>query len=310
MSSYDDGDFEELDAGEVKAGIQVCNEYADNTVKDLFAIYNIDPQEVKTEWAATKLVPKPLIQQCATVVKFFLFLLERQRAWLRRKHHNKEHPERWTNDSILRNYYFCNVYRQLDRGTAYFRAQILSLWVDFSKGKAKEMHAPEARLQWLIQVLWASYCYRLINKIESFQPDPESKDPNPTTSLGGIPAIDQWPSLQKLIKQARAKGRTVFTNAHQTCGFERYMEQLDKVYREPERLKAVARESEKLEDCFKAIQGHLPGCGTFMAWQIVCDLIESKCLPNKVPDKDFCMLGSGAKCESITIPLAFNRLTY
>lgn len=301
--SYDDGDAEEWDFAEAEQGMQLCHKNASNTESNLWEIYHIDAKQLKKEWAATAstkkkgfLLPTAMVQHCPTVAKFFLFLLERQRAWLRRKHHNKEHPELWTNDPVFRNYYFCNVYRQLDRGTAYFRAHVLKLWSDHVKEGAAAAAAAVSRPKWLVQVLWASYCYRLINKIESFQSDPDCTDPNPTTTMGGIPSMDQWPQFRKLVQQAKEENKVVFTNAHQTCGFDRYIEQLDQVHKEPQKLEAVAAKScQGLEACFRAIRSELPGCGQFMAWQILCDLTEANCLPKELPDADFCVLGNGAE---------------
>jgi hypothetical protein len=54
-------------------------------------------------------------------------------------------------------------YRELDRGTNYFRAKILEVWEQTS------VHGPMGREAWIQKVLWASVCYRLVNKIATFE---------------------------------------------------------------------------------------------------------------------------------------------
>lgn len=55
--------------------------------------------------------------------EFFNFVYERHRIW-----HNRfilKLPWPWTSDPVLRDYKFCNVYRELDRGTRYIVEKIL-----------------------------------------------------------------------------------------------------------------------------------------------------------------------------------------
>lgn len=47
--------------------------------------------------------------------KFFNFIYDRQEIWYKRNILKQSYP--WTNDDILKNYKFCNVYRELDGGT-------------------------------------------------------------------------------------------------------------------------------------------------------------------------------------------------
>ena len=56
--------------------------------------------------------------------KFWWFLKERQAIWHNRFVLKKSPP--WTEDPVLRAYKFCNVYRELDRGTIYCVNEILS----------------------------------------------------------------------------------------------------------------------------------------------------------------------------------------
>jgi hypothetical protein len=321
---YDDGDAEDWDLAEVQLGLQLCRKYVKQCEFTLWDVYHV----VTTVNASTKynynhdLLPseftrKPSVRR--TVTKFYLFLLERQRCWIRRKTHGKRHPERWTNDRVLRHSFFCNNYRQLDRGTAYFHSQILDRWSRWSTSSSRRQSSTmTTRADWFQQVLWASYCYRLVNKVESFfrgnaaaadYNNANNKNSSPSIPtdkcFGRIPTIDEWPEFKKLALKTREKKLTFFTGAHQTCSFSNYILWMDTVHDNPERLQQVAHVNANddaykstLESCFHAIHLQLPGCGTFLSWQIVCDLLESNCFSPKVRrDIDFCMLGKGAKGE-------------
>lgn len=53
--------------------------------------------------------------QLDRIAEFFEFIYDRQEIWHRRNVLNLPAP--WSTDEILRNYRFCNVYRELDGGT-------------------------------------------------------------------------------------------------------------------------------------------------------------------------------------------------
>lgn len=276
---FDDGDSSDWCFHEVEIGINNALQLAPSTELSIWEIYDIDSKDRSFAKGLPKIFSK------STVVKFFLFLLERQRCWIRRNFH-KDSPDLWTNEPSLRQYFFCNNYRQLDRGTAFFKAQILLNWEEF-----KATDPDGAWEDWFVCVLWSSYCYRLANRIESFTT-------NKTTSRS-IPKIEEWPKFQKYVLKIKRQAQTnrdapsFFTGAHQTCGFKSYLLWMNQVYKNQEWLREVAARAGTLESCFHAIRT-LPGCGDFLAWQILCDLLESNCLRH-CQTIDFCVLGKGAK---------------
>lgn len=292
---YDDGDVEDWDTNELKHGIEVCDAHAQRTEFSLFETYHIDPDNLQKQWDREGQLEPAIIDNCQTVTKFYLFLLERQRIYLRRKCFKGSDPSRWTNDKVFREYFFCNNYRELDRGTTFFHRHVLDLWSRFSSKGEKN------RKDWLVQVLWASFCYRLVNKIESFKK--KTDDESDQLSFGRIPTIGQWPKFKAHALKVQAKGLVFFTGAHQTCGFEKFFEQGDAVYNNQEKLLNVANWSADKRTCHRAISQEMPGCGDFLAWQILCDLQESNCLPKNKND-DFCVPGKGAKGERILCPIS------
>lgn len=54
---------------------------------------------------------------------FLWWMCERQQIYLRREVRNEPPP--WTDDPVLQDYHFCNVHRELDRGTRYLIETIL-----------------------------------------------------------------------------------------------------------------------------------------------------------------------------------------
>jgi hypothetical protein len=70
---------------------------------------------------------------------------------------------------------------------------------------------------------------------------------------------------------------------------------MDHVRSHPNVLKQVATATTSLESCFRAIKTELPGCGDFMSWQVLCNILESNGWLEKGFAMDFCVLGKGAK---------------
>jgi hypothetical protein len=192
---------------------------------------------------------------------------------------------------------------------------------------------------WFVHVLWASYCYRLVNKVESFYSnstvkneceDGDDDDTNTTTAataqFGRIPTISEWPQFKALVQQTQQQRRqqpqspTFFTGAHQTCSFDHYIEWMDLVSDNPQRLTEVAASEERtnnpsnatsLESYFRAILLQLPGCGAFLSWQILCDLIESNAVRSSSRTtmtelNEFCVLGKGAKGKLAVVVVGAN----
>jgi hypothetical protein len=281
---YDDGDEETLNEQELQEGIKLYSKKQKQELK-LLDIYHLDPLQLQS-----KKLPKNMRVASKTVIKFYLFLLERQRCWERRQV-SKDRPLDWTSNHVFRNYFFCNNYRELDRGTSYFHSQMLEKF---------ESVKPQTQLEWIETVLWASYCYRLSNRSDSFSSlgDYECA----TKTFNGIPSVDEWPSFSKLVAKAQTKGHKFFTGAHQTCSFVSYTLWMKaacakegKLVKQTAKLIYECAQEGDLEGCFRAISScGLKGVGDFFCWQITCDLMESRCLP-KCDATDFCALGPGAK---------------
>ena len=90
---------------------------------------------------------------------FLLFVLERQKIWV-----NKTRGVApLTENLVLRGKWFTNVYRELDRGTIYFKRQMIKTSL-----KRHEINPNRVSKRLVKKVLFKSILYRLLNKVETF----------------------------------------------------------------------------------------------------------------------------------------------
>jgi hypothetical protein len=174
----------------------------------------------------------------------------------------------------MASHFFCNVYRELDRGSAYFRQQI------HRKSAAGKLES----------VLWLSTVYRLMNKIETF----EGKLAGGGQWERGIPSQSEFADFSLYLTQCMKKKVAVFTSAHQNSGLKRYIETLQGLSTDLDKYCARLRKSKNMESCFYEVK-KLPNVGNFFAWQIMCDLIESRALPQAFGEHEWVALGPGAR---------------
>jgi hypothetical protein len=97
------------------------------------------------------------------MAEFYLFCYELHRVWIRS---NRGDMRPWTRDPVLHRFFFCNVFLELDRGTAYFHSQVARLARDDPR-LCRESRM--TRREWLNRVAWRSYAYRLVNRIETLE---------------------------------------------------------------------------------------------------------------------------------------------
>jgi hypothetical protein len=226
--------------------------------------YALDPSD-----AIRNLLQKYLRPHAANVANFFIFVDARQWIW-RRRALGEAAP--WTTDPLLAYYKFCNVYRELDRGTVYFRSCV--------------ERANWTRQASFTETLWASIAYRLLNKMESFD--------SAWRQGGGIPSRRDWPKFCRFLASQRSKNVAIFSDAHQTMGYKRYLSTMEAVCADFTRLaKRVWAVRDDVEAVCNVL-AEIDNVGPFLSWQVVCDLLESSNL--LLADEDsWVALGPGAK---------------
>jgi hypothetical protein len=254
---YSDADVEDLDESEMDdillspskkckvnvevPAIKVEAPRCDLTGKDSLSLWKLQNLEEKgSDWKITGL-PKDLKPSSHRIADFFLFMYERHCIWLRR---NLGMAAPWSANKLLQTKSCCNVYRELDRGTAFFRAHILDVY------ESKDEWTPD---EWLTVVLWASYCYRQVNRVESFK--------------YGFPDMNDLSKFFRSMGQIRkdaanGNGVSFFASAHQTTNFRSYELSLKNVAKgKGAVLKSVVKrilETEDMREMQQAVE-ELPG---------------------------------------------------
>ena len=282
---YSDGDVEDYDEDELDLIVMRPPERATKETvfsredlspliineKDKLSLWRIQGLEGPCSFFTNGL-PSIVCKDAAKMADFFLFVFERQLIWVRR---NQGFSEPCSANPVFNDYWFCNNYRELDRGTAYFHAHVMEL---------RNSRDEWTREDWLLEVLWASYSYRCVNRIESFE-------------KCGFPSRDNPSGFIKRARRYQANSeKAFFTAAHQTTYFGKYVENIKEVLKSDaallHKITGIVLKTDEKEDWHKALK-NLHGVGDFLAWQIFCDLHESGCVEVK-EDDFYCKLGPGA----------------
>ena len=311
---YSDGDEEDMTVEEVRQHLlQSENEGQPKPKKqrrtitpDIISTHHTkSPRSIRISvderlWTIQGLIPpvKDAVrtEQEATEIRmqeFLLFCYERQSIWKRRK--QGQHCP-WSKHESFQDFSYCNVYRELDRGTAFFRAHVLDLY--FGKGSVKDAEKlpSMADTEWLTKVLWAAYVYRQVNRVDTFQ-----------VRLGYIPSLQQLDAYTKVCQKMTQASESFFTGCHQTTHMGKYLSNIQEVGCEngasllhetvaglQETIQKYPSDGEPGGSQAVKILQRLPGIGSFFAWQILCDLAEAHCLPTTWFE-NFCELGPGAR---------------
>ena len=194
---------------------------------------------------------------------FNKFMVERHNIYLRRFIEGDPYP--WTDDLILKEYSFCNVYRELDRVTIWIREN----W--------REPYADHPNLPFAMAMA------RQINWPDTLQEI-------------GFP--EHWnPERIKAIMQGRMNRKEkVYTGAYMltgTLGGTKVEQTIDKIltplYEMPPRII-----SSSLEETWRRYLPY-PGFSGFMAYEVVTDLRHTKHLENAEDIMTWANPGPGAK---------------
>lgn len=189
------------------------------------------------------------------IQQFFDFADERHTVYLC-KERGDEWP--WTNDIILQTYKFTNVYRELDRGTVWYREHI------------REPYAQDPEL------FFNTCVYRRHNWIGTGE------------FLGYIHDYDAKQVTQSVLSY-QAAGNKVFTGAHMLCGDIKdgdyqpkgKVEQIFGIaFRKlwEQRRELEPKPGDSLEAAFNRLNGKIPGYGAFITYEVITDLRHTRYL--------------------------------
>lgn len=201
--------------------------------------------------------------------RFLYWIRERHNIYLRRKA-GREKP--WTDDEILRNYFFTNPYRENDKVTDIFRRSVRDPMRDDPR------------------VLFATVAWRWFNY-------PPTGEILHRTSL-----LTEWNPERclSLLRPIRDAGTQIFTGAfmiNSPAGepkLEAIVRRIDGVWKEREHLLAHWDDEVTMEGMHSALTT-FDGLGGFMAYEVVCDLRYTYLLENAKDKETWCHVGPGAR---------------
>ena len=221
-----------------------------------------------------KLLPEGNEESSDALAAFLLFVLERQKVWVNKK----RGTEPFTKNQVIAKKWFTNMYRELDRGTIYFRREMIRTTL---KDHVVSLEIEESVVK---EILFKSILYRLINKVETFK------------EYGGIPSPSSLSKFLLYLQERKENGVIIFTAAHQNMGFARLTKTLEYVKKNISSLTSdviVGAQRRSSKSCFKTVLS-IPNVGDFFAWQILTDLLECRVL-GELTDNQWAALGPGAK---------------
>lgn len=199
--------------------------------------------------------PANLRTSLERVAAFWAFVHERHMVWHRRFENGWPSP--WTDDPILARYKFCNVYRELDRGTQWWLAAV---------GRTSASLADK---------LFKTALYRL-----------SASSMDVWDAMGGLPGPqDDLPAFFDRVREAWYSGAFKWSRAYSLPGHPidrdvagrlQYAAE-DNVGRATE-VAEVALSAGSPEKSCAALRG-MRGLGPFLSYQVYLDLVTSGDLP-------------------------------
>jgi len=203
----------------------------------------------------------------SNVAEFFAFARERY-AIRQRKLDGQAPP--WTEDPVLQRFYFCNVYREHDKTTQWFRERIREpLWND-------------------PKVLMATICFRWFNRIE-------------TGELIEDVLLNHGYNRRLIEKQLRPlqqRGEQLFTGAYlikSPPGMDKLtglLNCMDVAVAAQNSLIRTCRYKHNLQEAHEMFM-LVPYLGKFMAYEVVTDLRHTYLLENAMDISAWASAGPG-----------------
>lgn len=205
---------------------------------------------------------------------YWEFAAKRQEVFLKR--YNNQ-PAPWTDDPILGEYKFCNVFRVLDRVSQYMVKEVCY--------SAEPRTAADA----LFQIV----AFRMFSRIETWE--------SLRSSLGRAPTLQDLAdgSFERALAKIKRSGSPMYTNAFIICATDafgygsKYLNHValfSKMFLVDE-LASKLLAAQSLEDVFLLLKSY-PLYGNFMAYQTAIDLNYSEFI--NFSENDFTVPGPGA----------------
>ena len=213
------------------------------------------------------------------LLDFYEFIYDRQLIW--HKRFVKKEPSPWTNSHYFINFKFCNVYRELDKGSIVLIEKVL---------KNKELSLEDKILN--------IFLYRRFNTVSFFD-------------MFGVQTMKtfDWKRLEKRMDEEKKKGNRLFNDAYIICqryytseyrSRDKHVQQLlliDGLRKEFHEFKFhVLKDGRNyIKSLHEAFVKRIPMTGNFLAYQYCTDISYIPELKNRFIDlNDFVAMGPGS----------------
>jgi len=241
--------------------------------------------------------PEDTMEVCEkNIDDFFNFMYERHMIW-RRRFIDKLPKEQWTENLILKNYKYTNIYRELDRGTLWYLKNIAEPYVkNYDESQHSRQMVRKDNDELFKKLLWETTLYRLCNRIETFE---RVGIPDLVTYNHDELHNDFWAKLHEI----ELDGKAVMTSAHLTCPttfgktkVEGYIEAINDLHKKLDELVSDICKCKTSEQVFNELKS-IHCVGNFIAYEVLCDLMYTQSIGwAGVPFKedDWANVGPGA----------------
>ncbi|KAL4159967.1 hypothetical protein PRNP1_000539 [Phytophthora ramorum] len=182
-------------------------------------------------------------------------------------------------DPCLIKFATCNIYRELDRSTAYLRKHVLR-WQQSHQGRLG-----------LREVLWMAVVFRYCNQLETFH------------KLKGIPSSDDFPTFQKrLHAMAKRTNDSGLLAGGRELTVASYLEALEQFLQNIDDTTVAVKACTTSEGIFETLRKFQDNVlGSFTCWQVACDLMELHMLAEDFITDEFVWLSLDARKSLVQI---------
>ncbi|KAG1708396.1 hypothetical protein DVH05_025073 [Phytophthora capsici] len=182
-------------------------------------------------------------------------------------------------DPCLIKFATCNIYRELDRSTAYLRKHVLR-WQQSHQGRLG-----------LREVLWMAVVFRYCNQLETFH------------KLKGIPSSDDFPLFSKrLLAMAKRVDDSSLLAGDRELTVVTYLDTLENFLKHIDATTVSVKECTTSEGIFETLRKFQNNAlGSFTCWQVVCDLLELHMLAEDFVTDEYVWLSLDARKSLVQI---------
>lgn len=185
-------------------------------------------------------------------------------------------PKPWTDDKILQQWKFCNVFRNLDKTSAWFINHSLEPNWDDSPG----------------MIVFNCFAFRAFNWVPTYE----------AISFDNWIPIWNTEDVKKILARRVAREEKLISSAYMIRGYKNQPkhlsipESLERIWTDKDYLADIAKSSNSLKETMQVVLDESYwGWGPFTAYQVILDLSYTWILKNAVDLDTWCSFGPGAK---------------